>query len=1098
MHEDGNGEYFHNSFEADMSLIGSNEKWEAYTGNNAPYPPNGSWSWGFGSNGIAGELSDYGLLNGPAPDGDFVAFLESGVAGPPSFEFAAAVPGAVGATCRISFHAAQATYGFPPTTSRQRVRVSVTPVNGLTAPVVILDEEIRDGVYRRYVTRPFVPATPVIQVKFEGIGAAGNMALLDLVELREVLPWSSASTWNGNAVPTHGSSVTIPPLASVGVQNGLALDVDVQGELFVLEPPTSGPPPQYNLRTRNVVVHGAGGYFQVGLENVPYMGKFELTLDDDRWSYSPSHLPDPAAVNALLVYDRGWVELHGVPKTSWLRLAESAHLLEPILVESVPVNWSPGDKILITSSLLLPDAFDELTIDYITPEPNGNLPPRARIWPVSGQYLTFPHCGRLMPVASPSPLQPNMLDLRAEVAMLTHNIKIQATPRTSIPAGYGGHVMVMSEETNNGAGLGPPGFGRFSQVELQNMGRAGQLGRYPMHWHLLLGNGQGQYMKGCSIVRSNSRVVAVHATDYATFEDNVAFEHFGHAVFIEDGSEENNVFRRNLIAMTRVPTAANALLTSDIRPRVDDLIDPAVFQNQAPSSFWITNPHNVFEDNVVAGSMGTGYWFALPTARMGRSASDGGNQAAAAYFAGRPNPVNRELLVFERNRCHSSWIGIDINDSIGTFSDPSAIQKNTTWQLPRLSPNSPRPMQVPLRDFQVYACNEAIYTGNGDKNLIFDRAVISDCAWSIVMASHDILRNSLVVRDSGNCLMLQSSFPPGRFGLGLYDGAFEVDNVHCVGYGDNVADVSVMRAMGASRRRTGFPFRALTLASSLSALPGPGSAMRALVQDFSVPVPANQDFTLLDDLDPRTWCVSIDVQDGSFGTVPATLVPNHPLMVFSGSPSVGLPASRLFVSPFRFSYLRVEARTMVHPYANPVGNPFSLRIVREGPGNEVVTYDNRWRVDPFKQVAVAAEPAAGANTVRYRLTWLEGLGQIPPPTTDLILSEMKEGESILVGLEGYVPVLQSSNPVQLARELQPYPDERPGTGSNALRNATPATSLADMTTSANLQRTTYFADTVSGTLWIRIVTPVPVLAPPDEPGIEIHANGLGQYVRITL
>ena len=61
----------------------------------------------------------------------------------------------------------------------------------------------------------------------------------------------------------------------------------------------------------------------------------------------------------------------------------------------------------------------------------------------------------------------------------------------------------------------------------------------------------------------------------------------------QDGSETNNAFVGNLGCMTM---RAMSLLESD----------------QTPSTFWITNPDNIFEDNVAAGGDAFGFWINLP------------------------------------------------------------------------------------------------------------------------------------------------------------------------------------------------------------------------------------------------------------------------------------------------------------------------------------------------------------------------------------------------------------------------------------------------------------------------------------------------------
>jgi len=59
--------------------------------------------------------------------------------------------------------------------------------------------------------------------------------------------------------------------------------------------------------------------------------------------------------------------------------------------------------------------------------------------------------------------------------------------------GWGGQIKMHSKDS------------RVSYVELKNMGQKGELGSYPLHWHIP-GNAGGCYAKGNSVHHSFNRV----------------------------------------------------------------------------------------------------------------------------------------------------------------------------------------------------------------------------------------------------------------------------------------------------------------------------------------------------------------------------------------------------------------------------------------------------------------------------------------------------------------------------------------------------------------------------------------------------------------
>jgi len=212
--------------------------------------------------------------------------------------------------------------------------------------------------------------------------------------------------------------------------------------------------------------------------------------------------------------------------------------------------------------------------------------------------LNFKHFGELQTYNSTDGSQNWILDERAEVGLLSRNIKIQGDAQSENNK-FGGHIMVMA---NSKAYL--------SNVELYRMGQENILGRYPFHWHLN-GNSAGQFIQNCSVHQTYNRAITVHGTNKVTVAHNVCYDNIGHAYFLENGSE------------------------------VD------IFSG--PSTFWISNTDNVVRYNHAAGSKGSGLWLAphsvLGTARpeLTALAPDAwvGNTAHSnrhgVLFGGQPN-----------------------------------------------------------------------------------------------------------------------------------------------------------------------------------------------------------------------------------------------------------------------------------------------------------------------------------------------------------------------------------------------------------------------------------------------------------------------------
>ncbi len=198
-----------------------------------------------------------------------------------------------------------------------------------------------------------------------------------------------------------------------------------------------------------------------------------------------------------------------------------------------------------------------------------------------------------------------------------------------------------------------------SGVELNRMGQNMHLARYPIHWHLV-GEAKGQYIENSSIHDTYSRCVTIHGTNDVRVQNNVTYNTVGHCFFLEDAVETGNQFVHNLGMMTKCHPDGKPCVPTNLGPfgaqggknfdlegqSAKDVLIPS---DNTASTFWITNPDNIYVDNVAAGSEATGFWFALPEHPTGAFA---GTDISKATW-----PRRMRLREFKGNTAHSNFDG---------------------------------------------------------------------------------------------------------------------------------------------------------------------------------------------------------------------------------------------------------------------------------------------------------------------------------------------------------------------------------------------------------------------------------------------------------
>ncbi len=651
-----------------------------------------------------------------------------------------------------------------------------------------------------------------------------HTALLDDVRLEKIHEWADPTTWIPAGVPTDSDYVIIDQSHTVTIEGDQsAFGVNVLGELLVTDADSS-------LNSSFVRVAGDEAQFEVGRELFPFQSTFTLELSEKATPsvLLPSGETLPEMFNAgekfLLAELGGRLDFHGTPKTAWTHLTETLSAGEAFLqVASTTSGWNDGDDLVIAGSTLQRETRDGTHPDF--PEYTDFAERVGISWMALGGSslptlialdgaVTYGHVGGddddddddndavtdLSDSNQTPPETPQSIDQSAEVGNLTRNVRIIGgglPDQLSEGSGIGGHVMMRrsSGGTSGGTDEHPAGTGRFSNTEFYHLGQKGQMGRYPIHFHMILTAGDQCFVRSCAIHETYNRAITIHGTDSVHLQDNVAYNNLGHAVFLEDGSEQFNVIQRNLVLSTIRPLEEDATIPSDYSG--DD------YKDRSPASFWISNPHNVFEDNVAAGTQGSGYWFIFPRELQGLS-------AGIASLTDRTVPIRQSFMRdedgqprFGGNTAHSCQIGIDLNDTYADSTlgdsqemvDDVGYKRNMGW-LPSLpvddnDPNGDRtPIIETIPDFTAHTCNNAVYTSTGGNQVSFRRLLVADCNVATIFASYTEVVDSTIAMRAATYTDSTENY--GKAAFRVYDGSaryvntvvhgFDIDDTFLFGY----------------------------------------------------------------------------------------------------------------------------------------------------------------------------------------------------------------------------------------------------------------------------------------------------------------------------
>ncbi|RED98331.1 G8 domain-containing protein [Marinoscillum furvescens] len=577
--------------------------------------------------------------------------------------------------------------------------------------------------------------------------------------------WSSASTWPNGDKPSASDDIIIPAGVTLTLIGSCkAKSITVHGTLNALSSQEADA--GIALATESILVAG-GGKLEIGSESNPYHAsdRCVITLKGAKINNAP------AAYKGIMVLDGGTLELHGKQRKSWTNIATTAEAGDSQITLKEPVDWEVGDIIALTSTALAIhksnawERVDQVEISAISADQKTLT---------LAQPLQYKHIGGSKSYTRHTDGKTWDVDIFGEVGLLSHYIKIQGD-ETSDMQGFGGHIMVMRGSTSH-----------VEHVELYKMGQKGILARYPFHWHLNEDKAKGSYLKNSSIHKSYNRAVTIHGTDYVTVDGVFAYDHIGHGIFLEDGGERFNTIKNNVVFVTRRPKQGEQTTPSDNFSDEPSLGDTP--QNRTPASYWITNPNNYFENNVAAGTEGTGFWFAFPKSPMFATGQ-------LPYFQGL-NPTTQPLGSFDGFVAHTCMNGWDVFDQLNA---DHSIKRNFGWNI------GTRQL---IKNGLFYGNDQALYCGLGNsdnENVVFYDCVFSDNKTITMLAGDLTIENSLFNADTELGL-----FEGVREFFRFYDGPGRHIDCHFEGWNRSNAEMIKQIAGGGATENFNPSFRGTT------------------------------------------------------------------------------------------------------------------------------------------------------------------------------------------------------------------------------------------------------------------------------------------------
>uniref|UniRef100_A0A8C9NL52 PKHD1 ciliary IPT domain containing fibrocystin/polyductin n=1 Tax=Serinus canaria TaxID=9135 RepID=A0A8C9NL52_SERCA len=409
--------------------------------------------------------------------------------------------------------------------------------------------------------------------------------------------WDEDSSWPAGHQPRDGDNVTIEGGRTLllGSATRVLNLLQLKGGKLLF----TGPGP-VELHAHYILVSD-GGELQVGSPEAPFHHKAHIYL------YGSLHSPPlfPYGVKFLAVRN-GTLSIHGwMPKVVFTHLKSSANASDTRLVLQDPVDWQPGDEILVGSSGL-GDAQQQEEVAVIQSVNSTELHLRSPLRYPSRRFLQQrPKQGE------------NLIKVRiclppsAVVALISRRVVVQGNVTlermshlrqegalTALPGcvlDHSGCLYKRSERQLGSRDLGAvvvvESFqGQESRLQLQGI-QFRHVGQTFQH-HCSALTVTDSYIRGCCVLDSFGQGLHLRGISNLSVDSNVFYNISGHGLLLGEGLEEENKISNNIVI---------GLSVTDGLSNIESL---------SPAGIYIRAPASHIRGNTVCGA-GYGYFFHL-------------------------------------------------------------------------------------------------------------------------------------------------------------------------------------------------------------------------------------------------------------------------------------------------------------------------------------------------------------------------------------------------------------------------------------------------------------------------------------------------------
>jgi hypothetical protein len=220
---------------------------------------------------------------------------------------------------------------------------------------------------------------------------------------------------------------------------------------------------------------------------------------------------------------------------TWTHIAATVNPGDTTITLLEDTDWQVGEDIIIATTSFSNYESEQRTITAI-----------------SGSTYTLNKALKYKHISVTPTYGDYTMPMQAEVGLLTRNVKYRGDPATSSGNLYGAHIMIHSPGDESS-------IGRIEYLEMEDVGQAFKLGRYPLHYHMI-GTVHESYVRGNAVYHTYNRAVTIHGVHYFRVLENVSYDTMGHTIFVEDAAETKNYIYGNLMVQVK---HSNSLLNTD-------------------------------------------------------------------------------------------------------------------------------------------------------------------------------------------------------------------------------------------------------------------------------------------------------------------------------------------------------------------------------------------------------------------------------------------------------------------------------------------------------------------------------------------------------